>query len=109
MVLKETGDSGVAFANAIASRKIIVLRIWRRGYILEELGVTTSLLDTLQLSIGLSMPVSRSSRLTRNQSSGEPFRNQLQLPISTTIATYHLLDVAVHGVVNDRDLGSHLE
>jgi len=40
---------------------------------LEELGITASLLDTLQLSIG------------------------------------HLLDVAVHGVVHNRDLGSHLE
>ena len=30
-------------------------------------------------------------------------------PHPNTVATYHLLDVAVHGVVNNRDLGSHLE
>ena len=56
------GDGDVAFANAIANKESAVLEIWRREYILEELGVTTSLLDTLQLSIGLFISVSRSSQ-----------------------------------------------
>jgi hypothetical protein len=32
---------------------IVVLGVLDRGHILEELGITASLLDTLQLSIGL--------------------------------------------------------
>ena len=51
----EGDEVGVWIAIAIASREIMVLRILEREYILEELGVTTSFLDTLQLSIGLSI------------------------------------------------------
>ena len=32
---------------------IVVLDVLDRGHVLEELGITASLLDTLQLSIGL--------------------------------------------------------
>lgn len=80
MVLREMGDGDVAFANAIANRESAVLEIWRREYILEELGVTTSLLDTLQLSIGLSISVSTSSQLSGINRVGSRFATNNSSP-----------------------------
>lgn len=70
-------------------------------YILEELGITASLLNTLQLSIGLVLLLAQavSDCLSWRGAAGH----------LAQFLAYQLLDVAVHGIVNNRNLGSHLE
>ena len=80
MVLREMGDGDVAFANAIANKERAVLEMWRREYILEELGVTTSLLDTLQLSIGLFISVSKSPQSKGSHRVGSRFATSSSAP-----------------------------
>ena len=76
----EGDEGGVWIAIAIASSEMMVLGILEREYILEELGVTTRLLDTLQLSIGLAISVSTSSQLSGINRVGSRFATNNSSP-----------------------------
>ena len=66
------------------------------SHILEELDISASLLDTLQLSIGLLLiSFELKERSDIGLTAGKPH-------------THQCLDVAIHRVVNDCDLGSHV-
>ena len=95
----------VVFAVAEGDVRLVDCNVEHSGeeerYILEELGITASLLNTLQLSIGLVSLLAQATSgcLGLRGAAGHLAR----------LLTYQLLDVAIHGIVNNRNLGGHLE